>query len=132
MNYDLAIIGAGWAGFNAAVTAKGLGLSVALIDAAELGGTCLNRGCIPTKALIHSGRVNRLINKSQTFGIEIAQSRLDFSRIQERKEKIVQQLRQGMQSPRRGQKPFLHERRVRVRQAGYQQPTSYRSLAKKI
>ena len=50
--YDLAVIGAGWAGFNAALRAKDSGLKVCLIESGQIGGTCLNRGCIPTKALI--------------------------------------------------------------------------------
>ena len=95
--YDLAIIGAGWAGFNAALSAKKLGLKVALIDKAELGGTCLNRGCIPTKALIQSAKIYSLAKKAQNFGLELITPKANFASIQERKEKILQQLRSGMQ-----------------------------------
>ena len=97
MDYDLVVIGAGWAGFNAAIRAKGLGLQVALIDKAELGGTCLNRGCIPTKALIQSAKIYSLCKKAATFGVEIANPQVNFLKIQERKNKIVQQLRNSMQ-----------------------------------
>ncbi len=100
--YDLAIIGAGWAGFNAAQEAKTLGLKVALIERALVGGTCLNRGCIPTKTLIQSAKTFQQFKKSNTFGIILSGSSVnllaDFSQIQARKEKIIQQLRQGMQS----------------------------------
>lgn len=56
--YDLSVIGAGWAGFNAAIEAKKIGKNVCLIEKDELGGTCLNRGCIPTKVLTHFAKSN--------------------------------------------------------------------------
>lgn len=94
--YDIAIIGAGWAGFNAALSAKECGLKVCLIEASDVGGTCLNRGCIPAKALIQSARIFSLAKKSQAFGLEPLNPQLNFSKVLERKEKIVQQLQQGM------------------------------------
>jgi len=97
MNYDLAVIGAGWAGFNAAVRAKELGLKVCLIEKGQIGGTCLNRGCIPTKTLIQSAKVYSLTKKSDLFGINTVNPQINFNKIQERKEKIIQQLRSGMQ-----------------------------------
>jgi len=97
MDYDLTIIGAGWAGFNAALKAKELGLNVCLIDKGDIGGTCLNRGCIPTKALIQSAKVYSLSKKCANFGIENSVPSANFAKIQERKDKIVQQLRSGMQ-----------------------------------
>lgn len=97
MNYELAIIGAGWAGFNAAIRAKELGLKTCLIEKAQVGGTCLNRGCIPTKALIQSAKVFTLCKKSANFGIETASPAANFIKIQERKDKVIQQLCQGIQ-----------------------------------
>jgi len=97
LEYDLAIIGAGWAGFNAALKAKELGLKVCLIEKEQIGGTCLNSGCIPTKALIQSAKTYNTITKSANFGIETQSVNLNFKKIQERKDKIVQQLRSGMQ-----------------------------------
>lgn len=96
MDYDLAVIGAGWAGFNAAVKAKELGLNVVLIEKAQLGGTCLNRGCIPTKALIQSAKIYSLVKKSKVFGVGISPPNIDFNEIQARKENLVRQLQQGM------------------------------------
>lgn len=96
--YDLSVIGAGWAGFNAALRAKELGLNVCLIEGAQIGGTCLNRGCIPTKALIQSAKIFSFAKKSSAFGIELDNPRVNFSKIQERKDRIVRQLAQGMQS----------------------------------
>ena len=95
--YDLAIIGAGWAGFNAALRAKEFNLSVCLIDQDALGGVCLNQGCIPTKTLIQSAKVYSLIKKSSLFGVEIDAARLDLNKVLERKEKIIRQLASGMQ-----------------------------------
>lgn len=97
MDYDLAIIGAGWAGFNAAVRAKELGLKAVLIENGLLGGTCLNRGCIPTKSLIYSAKLYSSIKKSSVFGIELTNPGVNFHKIQERKEKIIQSLRQGIE-----------------------------------
>jgi len=96
MDYDLAIIGGGWAGFNAAIRARQLGLKVCLVEKDKIGGTCLNRGCIPTKALIQSTKIYSLICKSSDFGIETTNPQINFHRIQSRKDKIVQQLSQGM------------------------------------
>ncbi|MFA4853830.1 MAG: dihydrolipoyl dehydrogenase [Candidatus Omnitrophota bacterium] len=96
--YDLSVIGAGWAGFNACLRAKELGLKACLIEAEQIGGTCLNRGCIPTKALIQSAKIYSLAKKSSGFGIELDNPRVNFGKIQERKDKIVRQLAQGMQS----------------------------------
>lgn len=96
--YDLAIIGAGWAGFNAALKAKQLGQKVCLIESNHIGGTCLNRGCIPTKTLIQSAKVYSLAKKISIFGVELDNLRINFSKIQERKDKIIKLFGQGMQS----------------------------------
>ncbi|MDD5655553.1 MAG: dihydrolipoyl dehydrogenase [Candidatus Omnitrophica bacterium] len=94
---DLAVIGAGWAGFNAAVRAAELGLKVVLIDKDRLGGTCLNYGCIPTKSLIQSAKVYALSQKSADFGVEIAGSKIILSAAVKRKDLLVSQLNSGMQ-----------------------------------
>lgn len=96
--YDLAVIGAGWAGFNAAQRAKDLKLKVCLIESAKIGGTCLNHGCIPTKVLIACAKAFSLAEKSSVFGIELENLRVNFVKIQARKNKIVDQLAQGMKA----------------------------------
>ena len=85
--YDLAIIGAGWAGFNAALRAKELGLKVCLIDSHQVGGTCLNYGCIPTKTLIACAKIFSLAKRSSHFGIELDNLRVNLAAIQEKKDK---------------------------------------------
>lgn len=95
--YDLVIIGAGWAGFNAAIKAGELGFKVALIEKEKLGGTCLNRGCIPTKTLIQSAKIYSLLKKASQFGIQVDNPKINFPEIQKRKEQVVNQLYSGMQ-----------------------------------
>jgi len=107
MDYDLAIIGAGWAGFNAALRARSKGLKVVLIEKERIGGTCLNRGCIPTKTLLQSAKIYTLTKKSKMFGIETTAPQPNLREIQERKDKIIQQLRQNMESMLKGI-DFLH------------------------
>ncbi len=92
MYYDLVIIGAGWAGFNAAIRAKELGLKVALIEKEKIGGTCLNLGCIPTKALIQSAKVYSLFKKAKLFGIESLPPKINFTEIQKRKERQLKKI----------------------------------------
>lgn len=96
-DYDLIIIGSGWAGFNAAIKAKKSGLKTVIIEKGPIGGTCLNRGCIPTKALIQSAKIYSLAKKAKNFGIDAPDARINFAQIQLRKEKIVQQLQQNIE-----------------------------------
>lgn len=96
--YDLAVIGAGWSGFNAALRAKELKLKICLIESDQIGGTCLNYGCIPTKALISCAKAFLLAKKSSVFGVESENLHFNFAKIQERKNKIVYQLAQGMKA----------------------------------
>jgi dihydrolipoamide dehydrogenase len=100
--YDLTVIGAGWAGYNAAIEAQKLGAKVCLIEMTHIGGTCLNRGCIPTKALLQSAKVLDTCRKAAAFGIDSQPPIADLARIQARKNKIVEQLRQGMFSRIKG------------------------------
>ena len=67
--FDLAVIGGGPAGYSAAITAAKSGLKTALIEKDELGGVCLNRGCIPSKAMLHSAKIFRQTLDSEKFGI---------------------------------------------------------------
>jgi dihydrolipoamide dehydrogenase len=88
-NFDLIVIGAG-SGLDVANTAAQKGLSVALIEKDKMGGTCLNRGCIPSKLLIHTADVLELIRQSATFGINIeGKVSIDFEKIISRVNWIV-------------------------------------------
>jgi len=120
MEYDLAIIGAGWAGFNAATKAKALGLKTCLIEKGDVGGTCLNLGCIPTKTLIQSAKIYTHILKAASFGIETQNPKINFNKIQERKDKIIRQLNQGMNFMLKeidlikGQAEFISNREIKI------------------
>lgn len=94
--YDLCVIGSGWAGFNASLRAAELGAKVALIESDEIGGTCLNRGCIPTKTLVNSCRLIKEISHYQNFGIEVKDFSVSFERIQERKKEVIIGLQKGI------------------------------------
>ncbi|MBU9714696.1 dihydrolipoyl dehydrogenase [Evansella tamaricis] len=97
VDYDLVILGAGTGGYVAAIRASQLGMKVAVVEKEKLGGTCLHKGCIPSKALLRSAEVYKTVQKSNDFGVEIGESSLNFSKVQKRKEKIVDQLYKGVQ-----------------------------------
>lgn len=95
--YDVVILGGGTGGYVAAIRAAQLGLKTALVEKEQLGGTCLHKGCIPSKALLKSAEVYDVAkNHAADFGVATKEVTLDFSRVQARKESIVKQLYQGV------------------------------------
>lgn len=97
MTYDLTIIGSGPGGYVAAIRAAQLGLKTALIEEREVGGTCLNRGCIPTKSLLHSAEVYHTVAHCESFGVVADNINVDYARIASRKNAVVKQLRSGVE-----------------------------------
>jgi len=95
---SIVIIGGGPGGYVAAIRAGQLGAQVTLIEKDTLGGTCLNRGCIPTKALLESANVLAEIRDAGVFGISAEKVSIDFSAVAKRKEAVVQQLVSGVNS----------------------------------
>jgi dihydrolipoamide dehydrogenase len=95
--YDLVILGGGTGGYVAAIRASQLGLKTAIVEKAKLGGTCLHKGCIPSKALLRSAEVYRTTKKAQDFGVIASNISLDFGKVQDRKNKIVEGLHNGVQ-----------------------------------
>ncbi len=98
--FDLVIIGGGNAGYIPAIRASQLGMSVALIEKREgghLGGTCLNVGCIPTKALLHSALIMHEAKTGEEFGVKVSDVELDYPQVAKRREAVVSQLRKGVQ-----------------------------------
>ncbi len=93
---DLIIIGAGPGGYETALEAAKAGLSVTLFEGAELGGTCLNAGCIPTKCLVKNAEVVSQFKNSEQFGIDDFTFSLDFNKVMERKNNVVETLRAGI------------------------------------
>jgi dihydrolipoamide dehydrogenase len=96
--FDVAVLGGGPGGYPAAIKAAQLGKSVALIEAKDLGGTCLNRGCIPSKALIAGAEVLHRIREAQEFGIVIGDVNFDYSKMVDRKDQVVKRVRKGLES----------------------------------
>lgn len=94
--YDLVVLGGGIGGYAAALRASQLGLKTAIVEKDKLGGTCLHRGCIPSKALLKSAEVYQLAKKAADFGIELEQVTLNFRKVQMEKNKVVDQLYQGL------------------------------------
>ena len=95
--YDLIVIGAGPGGEVGAIRAAQLGLSVALVEKrAHLGGTCLNVGCIPTKALLASAKTWSKLQQAPDLGFTTGKIAYDWSKIMDRKDKIVDQQRKGL------------------------------------
>ncbi|RBP07642.1 dihydrolipoyl dehydrogenase [Rossellomorea aquimaris] len=95
--YDLVILGGGTGGYVAAIRASQLGLKTAIVEKGKLGGTCLHKGCIPSKALLRSAEVYATAKHSEDFGVKINGVELDFSKVQSRKDGIVEQLHKGVQ-----------------------------------
>lgn len=98
MTHDIIIIGAGPGGYETAVAAAGRGLRVALIERGELGGTCLNRGCIPTKTLCRSAEVAVTVREAVAYGVELPDDNpvINYAAVADRKDAVVAQLREGV------------------------------------
>jgi len=94
---DICVLGGGPAGYVAAIRAAQLGAKVSLIEDREVGGTCLNRGCIPTKALLKTSEVLNLLSKAKEFGLATTLSSIDARVPQSRKDRIVKSLRMGVE-----------------------------------
>jgi dihydrolipoamide dehydrogenase len=97
VDYDLVVLGGGSAGYAAALRGAQLGMTVALIEGDKLGGTCLHRGCIPTKALLHSAEVADTVRESGTFGVLSTFGSIDMSAVHAFKDSVVGRLHKGLQ-----------------------------------
>ncbi|MBI4202610.1 MAG: dihydrolipoyl dehydrogenase [Chloroflexi bacterium] len=95
-DYDVAIIGAGPGGYVAAIRAGQLGLKTAVIERDELGGICLNWGCIPSKALLRNAEVLHLFHRAEEFGVSFDNLRVDYGKAVDRSRKVVGTLTRGI------------------------------------
>ncbi|MEW6082639.1 MAG: dihydrolipoyl dehydrogenase [Bacillota bacterium] len=95
--FDLAVIGSGPGGYVAAVRAAQLGAKVAVVEARDLGGTCLNRGCIPTKAMVKSAEAYKTIVNGEGYGVRVKEYQLDFPSVIQRKQEVVNRLVTGVE-----------------------------------
>jgi dihydrolipoamide dehydrogenase len=96
-NFDLVVLGGGSGGYAAALRGAQLGLSVALIEKDKLGGTCLHRGCIPTKALLHAGEVADSARESSQFGVNATFNSIDMTGVNSYKDGVIAGLYKGLQ-----------------------------------
>lgn len=97
MNYDLIVIGSGPGGYVAAIRGAQLGFSVAVVERAELGGICLNWGCIPTKSLLKSAQVLEYAQHAEAYGIQIAGAEADFNAVIARSRGVADKMSKGIQ-----------------------------------
>ncbi len=95
--FDVVILGGGTGGYVAAIRASQLGLKTAIVEKEKLGGTCLHKGCIPSKALLRSAEIFQTVKKSEEYGIFTSDVRADFTQVQQRKNQIVSKLYSGVQ-----------------------------------
>ena len=95
--FDLVILGGGSGGYACALRAAQLGKSVALIESGKLGGTCLHRGCIPTKALLHSGEIADSAREASTFGVNAQFLSMDMVAVNAYKDGVINKLHKGLQ-----------------------------------
>ncbi|MCY7902599.1 dihydrolipoyl dehydrogenase [Bacillus inaquosorum] len=94
--YDVVILGGGTGGYVAAIRAAQLGLKTAVVEKEKLGGTCLHKGCIPSKALLRSAEVYRTAREADQFGVETEGVSLNFEKVQQRKQAVVDKLAAGV------------------------------------
>lgn len=117
-HYDVVIVGGGAGGYTAAERAASAGKRVALIERAQLGGTCLNHGCIPSKALLHSVKLYSQMKQGRQFGVLADNLRFDMALATARKDRVVAGLREGVQA-------LMARRAVQVYQGEAQFITPY-------
>ncbi len=95
--YDLLVIGSGPGGYVAAIRASQLGMKVGVVEKAELGGICLNWGCIPTKALLKSATVFEYIQHAKDYGIDVKDASVDFAGVVKRSREVANGMSKGIQ-----------------------------------
>jgi dihydrolipoamide dehydrogenase len=94
--FDCIVIGGGPGGYVAAIRARQLGLSVALAEREQLGGICLNWGCIPTKALLRTAEVHHLLRNAASFGLSVTDVKVDLAKVVERSRRVAGRLEKGV------------------------------------
>lgn len=105
--YDIVILGGGSGGYACALRGAQLGLSVALIEADKLGGTCLHRGCIPTKALLHAAELAGAPHEGESVGVSLTLTGIDMTKVNAYKDGVVGRLYKGLQGLAKSRKVDL-------------------------
>ncbi len=118
-HYAIAVLGAGPGGYVAALKAAQLGASVAIVEKEQLGGTCLNYGCIPSKALLGSAELMHHVQHAAEMGIDVpAGTTVNWAKIQSRKDKVLQTLRTGIKGLLGARKVTIYQGRAALAGAG--------------
>lgn len=112
--YDLVILGGGIGGYVAAIRAAKLGLKTAIVEKGKIGGTCLHKGCIPSKSFLESAYIYKKAKSAETFGIEVTDVKVNFSLVKKRKEQIVENLYKGVQMLLKKGKVDIYEGHGRI------------------
>ena len=126
-NPEILVIGGGPGGYVAAIRAAQLGGKVTLIEKSEIGGTCLNRGCMPTKALLHAAALYNESKNAENYGISFENVIVDWKRVQQFRKSVVSQLTNGVRSLLRankvnvvfGEASFVSEKKIIVNDKEY-------------
>ena len=127
-NFDIGIIGGGPAGYTAALHAASLGQKVILFEKENIGGVCLNKGCIPTKSILHASELFHKFNNCTSCGISAENITLDYSKIIERKNQTIEKLRKGIELALKNAKvtvikseaKILNEKQIKADETIYQ------------
>lgn len=126
LNFDAVIIGGGPAGYVAAIQLAKMGATVAIVEEDRFGGTCLNRGCIPTKTFYHYAKLLNEIKHNNNQGLQVSDVKVDMGQISERKEAVVNELVTGIEqlleslkvSVFRGKGQFVNDHEIQVNLKG--------------
>jgi dihydrolipoamide dehydrogenase len=116
-HYNVVVIGTGPGGYVAAIRAAQLGLKTAVVEKDELGGTCLNWGCIPTKAWVVSAHLFEQIRRAREYGIEVGEPRINWGWLVERKNKVVKQMTGGVKTLLSGRQVEIFKGRAKLASA---------------
>jgi dihydrolipoamide dehydrogenase len=131
-HFQLVAVGTGPGGYVAAIRAAQLGLRTAVVEKDELGGTCLNWGCIPTKAWITSAHLFEQIKRAREFGIEVGEPRINWGWMLERKNKVVSQLTGGVKTLLTGRKVEIVRGTATLTSANHMKVTSTAGEAREL
>src|SRR5690625_2826066 len=112
--YDLVVLGGGPGGYVAAIRASQLGMQVAIVEKNKLGGTCLHKGCIPSKALLRSSEVYRQTKSAAMYGVDTSVVKLNVLKLQQRKNEIIDTLHKGVQGLMKKGKIDIFEGKGRI------------------
>ena len=126
--YDLIVIGAGPGGYEAALEAARGGMRTALVEAGEVGGTCLWRGCIPTKILLHTAELAKEARQGGPIGLEASDVRVDMAKLAAHRDETIRGMAQGIEGLLKRQKVDLYRGKGRVLGPGRVEVTGETSL----